>query len=278
MRNIEENKRLLNAAARSKAFIVFDTETTGLKKDSEIIEFAAQKCLFSAKNAGFVKYDELHLYIKPSIMLSPKIIEITGLTDEFLADKTPAEEAYSTIRKFMGDMPYIGAYNSRFDIEKLSYLYSRFNDSLNIALDVDILKIAKDVLCCNKLPNHKLGTVASAYGVADDLTFHSAIDDVTATVRILNKMIADIGNYKTKTLRKITVYRSWYWPGYRHDSGREYVLTSEGTIFYEYKNALWRAKSDLNIKEIDVSDVEKQIFAKNGVHDFKELWAQRKVS
>ena len=102
-RNLKQNKELLNQAAKSGAFIIFDTETTGLTENDQMIEFAAYKCKFYKKE--FRPYEIKHLYIKPDKEVPEKITKINGITNEFLSDKPSEREVFNAIRDFLGENP-----------------------------------------------------------------------------------------------------------------------------------------------------------------------------
>lgn len=271
-RNLEKNRSLINQAAASQAFIIFDTETTGLTDQDQIVELAALKCRYTSE--GFTPYEELHLYIKPDVPMSEKAAQINGLTEEFLSDKPTEREIFQQIKNFMGETPVLGAYNSPFDVKKLSYLYKRCGDQLNIKCEVDLLKIARDIFCEIKLPNHKLCTIANTYGVDEGIQFHSAMDDVKVTVKVLNCMINDLKNPGSeKERKKVRVYKVNYFPMFR-GMCRIYVVTSAGTIYYSLKESVWGSKDNkVNLSAIDMDYVEKQIFALYGCNDYKSAFA-----
>ena len=65
--------------------IVFDTETTGLSPadGDRITEIGCVEVIDFVPTGR-----EYHCYVNPQRSLPPKVTEITGLTDEFLADKS----------------------------------------------------------------------------------------------------------------------------------------------------------------------------------------------
>lgn len=274
-RNLEKNREIINQAAASRAFIVFDTETTGLTDRDQIVELAALKCRYTSD--GFAPYEELHLYIKPDVPMSEKAAQINGLTEEFLSDKPTERDVFLQIKEFMGEEPVLGAYNSPFDVKKLSCLYRRCGDQLNVKCEVDLLKIARDIFCEIKLPNHKLCTIANTYGVDEGIQFHSAMDDVKVTVKVLNCMIEDLKNPgPEKEQKKARVYRVNYFPMFRGMS-RIYVVTSVGTIYYSLKESVWGSKDNkVDLSSLDMDYVEKQIFAMYGCNDYKSVFAAAK--
>lgn len=267
-RNLDKNKNLFNLAAKSRPFIVFDTETTGLKKDDEIIELAACKCMFY--NGKFVATHMFHTYIRPSKPVPLEASEVNGLTDEFLSDKPDEETIFPFIYDFFGDSPALGAYNSGFDVRMLRQMYERCGRVLNVALEVDFLKIARDILCEQKMKDHKLGTVANTYGVDEGIEFHSAMDDVRVLIRVMNAMIQDIllNSADSGSLAKVRVYKLNYYAGYRGHS-RLYAITSVGPIYYDLRDDKWGSKQDLS--KVDMQDMEQQVFQLSKCADYKEL-------
>lgn len=270
-RNLEKNKDMINRAAKSGNFIILDTETTGLKKDDEIIEFAACKCKFA--KGRFTVFGSLHIYIKPSKPVPEEISEINGITNEFLADKNDEKFAYKLIRRFLGDHPVIGAYNSPFDVRMIRAMYERNHDTLCPELEVDLLKVAKDIFCEQKLKDHKLRTIANTYGVDGGIQFHSALDDVIVLIRVLNAMVNDMVVNGIKAARRtLTVYKLNYYDGWR-GCARLYAITSAGILYYDLRNDRWEANPDgnLSLTDIDMADVERQVFRLAGCTDYKEL-------
>ena len=269
-RNLGKNKELFRQAAKSRQFIIFDTETTGLGKNDEIIELAACKCIYHENR--FKVFDTLHVYIKPSIKVPENVTEIHGITNEFLEDKPTAQELFPLIQSFMGESPVVGAYNSSFDIRMLSSLYDRCGARLTVGLEIDLLKIVKDILCEQPMKDHKLGTVANTYGVDAGIEFHNALDDVHVTIRVMNAMIKDMAeNGQSRRLMPVKVYKINFAELYRGNS-RLYVITSAGVIYYQFKNDKWMPNDEkLNLEKLDMADVERQIFALSGCDDYKSL-------
>lgn len=269
-RNLDKNKRDFQDAARSKAFIVLDTETTGVKQTDEIVEFAARKCIFC--NGKFEAYDKIDIFIKPSIPMPEAASAVNGITDAMLADKPTATEALPVIRQFMGDTPVIGAYNSGFDVRMIQKLYRDNGEIFTPKLEIDLLKVAKDIFCDRKMKDHKLGTIAITYGVDDGIEFHNASDDVRVLVRVINAMILDMSqNGDAGNKKKLTVYKVNYYPMYRGNA-RIYVITSGGPLYYDFLGDRWMANDEsFNLDQYDMADLERKVFQKTGSTNYKEL-------
>ena len=80
--------------------IVFDTETTGLDPNTgdRVTELGCVEvidCIPTGKT--------FHTYVNPQRSIPKEVIEITGLTAEFLADKPLFEEIAEDFLAFVGD-------------------------------------------------------------------------------------------------------------------------------------------------------------------------------
>lgn len=174
--------KLLNAAHQNhKKIKVFDTETTGLSKDHEIIQFSG----ITIDAETWEELDREDFFINIGYPLPTKITEITGITDEILqAEGISREEAFNRISKFFGDEIVMG-YNVAFDVNKVSHLYSQVQGMDWIPSGIiDLYKIVKSKCPKNMTENQKLMTMTTYFGLDDGITFHRAIDDVIATARL----------------------------------------------------------------------------------------------
>jgi len=119
--------------------IVFDTETTGLDPNTgdRITELGCVEvidCIPTGKT--------FHAYINPQRSTPQEVVDITGLTDEFLADKPVFAEVAQEFVDFVGDAVMV-AHNAPFDrgfinmeMQRLgrdSYPEDRFKDTARIA-------------------------------------------------------------------------------------------------------------------------------------------------
>ena len=258
-RNLEKNKALFNEAAKDGNLIVFDTETTGLGREDRIVELAAVKCKFY--QGQFVMVSCIDVFIKPPFSMPQKAVEINGITDEFLENKPGEEQIFPFIYNYFGSFPKLCAYNSSFDIRMLKAMYERNGKILNPVLDFDMYKVSKDVLCEENLPNMKLQTVASTYGVDEGIKFHSALDDVKVLVRVMNSVLNDIKrNSRTDGDIAVDVRSLYYSEGFKGNA-RLYVNTTCGKLYYAFKEDKWMAtEDDLDIRKIRMDQVEQAAF------------------
>ncbi len=91
--------------------IVFDTETTGFDSQGadRITELGCIE-LIDWLPTG----EQFHAYLDPGRDVPPKVVEITGLTTEFLRGKPKFDERADDFLAFIGDSPLI-AHNAQFD-------------------------------------------------------------------------------------------------------------------------------------------------------------------
>lgn len=174
-----------------KRILLFDFETTGLYPDREqIIEIGA--VLMEKQNGEYVEidtFDQLLLADKP---LSPKIIEITHITDEMLLrDGIEQEIACQRFLQMMEGNPLLVAYNIQFDISFLHYFLRRYFDK-NYQIKNDILDVMAIYKDRHKYP-HRLDQAVETYQ-ANVKNTHRAIDDIRATFDVLVKMNEELPN------------------------------------------------------------------------------------
>ena len=120
--------------------IVFDTETTGFNAmgDDRITEIGAIEIIdFMPTGRSF------HAYVDPQRAVPEKVVEITGLTTEFLRGKPLFKDVARDFLNFIGDSPLI-AHNADFDRGFINAELSRA-DFLQIPKErfLDTLKMAR---------------------------------------------------------------------------------------------------------------------------------------
>lgn len=155
------------------SFVCFDFETTGLGKESKIIEIGAVKV-----KDGFLvsRYSSL---VDPGIALDPMITQITGITDEMLVGKPTIEQLMPSFYEFTEKLPLV-AHNAPFDCRFLE----RDSIACGFHFDQDVfdtLSFARRVL--PKQPSYKLGVLTELLGIPLN-DAHRAWCDAEATARL----------------------------------------------------------------------------------------------
>ena len=173
-------------------FVIFDTETTGLSfQRDEIIEFSA--VVLEVRNGEAVvtkEYDNL-VTLSPGNIVPPKITELTGIsTRDILQRGVAKQQVCADIAEMFAGNTLLLAYNAHFDLSFLFYLLLRSgNPAILKGKDkLDLLTVYKD----RKPYPHRLLNAIEAYGLSGKVVnSHRAIDDVLATVAVMEAMIAE---------------------------------------------------------------------------------------
>ena len=155
--------------------VVLDFESTGLNTSTaHVIEIGAVKLV-----AGTIA-DSLSILVNPKEPLKPKIVELTGISDNMLADKETAETAIPKLMEFIGDCP-IAAHNADFDGALLRTELRRLGMEWHGPI-LDTLTFARKLY--PELKTHKLGTLCKNLGVSLK-NAHRAVHDAMATAKCL---------------------------------------------------------------------------------------------
>lgn len=183
---------LASLAPHCDSILVLDTETSGLSfSQDEIIEFSAVKLEW--QDGRLVPVAEVDEFVRTTNdrRLPPKIVELTGITDEMLREEGISKQAICTIlAELFTPRTMIMAYNAQFDLLFLFHLLSRHGDArlLQDKPKLDLLTVYRD----RREYPHRLCNAIEAYDLQDRVqNSHRAIDDVRATVEVLRAMCAE---------------------------------------------------------------------------------------
>lgn len=182
MNLLEDNPRILynyKEGVTFDKFVVFDIETTGLSHlKNNITEIGAVR----VENGKVVSvFNEL---INPEQHISDEIIELTGITNEIVADKPLINEIMPKFLEFSKGCVFV-AHNAEFDIPFIKTNCKRLGYEFDPTF-VDTLGLARATL--PNLKNHKLNIVAKELGVKL-LNHHRASHDAEACAGILLELI-----------------------------------------------------------------------------------------
>ena len=160
-------------------YVAFDLETTGLSsKNDHIIEIGAVIL------KGGQEIDRFQTFVDPEMALSPKIMELTGITPDMLEGAPKLAEALPKFLDFIGGRVLV-AHNSDFDTgfirvacERLGYPYP--------FTAVDTLILAQNML--PQLSKFKLDIVSYALSLPD-FNHHRAGDDAMTCGLIMDRLM-----------------------------------------------------------------------------------------
>ena len=179
--------------------LLFDTETTGLNfSRDEIIQFSAVALeLRDGAVTVAEQYDHL-VTLSPGGTVPQKIQQLTGITDLDIRERgLPKTRVCQDIARLMEGNTLLLAYNAHFDLSFLYYMLLRDGDPgiLKGKDKLDLLTVYRD----RRNPPHRLCSAIEAYGLSGQVVnSHSAIDDVLATVAVMQAMVRekdDLINY-----------------------------------------------------------------------------------
>lgn len=302
-RNIESTKeKLLSVLSPGKRVIVFDTETTGLGKTAEsdsakIIQFSAQKFVLTS-DYSFALVDEKNVYMNHHQKLRPKIVEITGISQEYLEQYGRLEsDAGPEILEYMNDADVIAGYNVGFDIKMLQFMSTRLRWLYNFSIpSVDVAEMARDMIPSSEIYSYKLSDVYNYLFLGNSICFHNSSQDVVATVRVMEALLKGYLAGKTfdtpermKNVRKLNVKaaKAWVSPygGKTHSRIRltltegkgedEHLVGKTGDVFYDRVTMRWSHQKTKAAREIfsicDFQDIETQILKMRGNRRFDSM-------
>lgn len=169
----------------SRPLVVLDTETTGFYYGGgdEIIELAAEKVV------GGEVVETFHRIIRPSNPISPDAIAVHGIDDEYVrAHGIWPEEAFPPFADFIKDTVLVGHNIRRFDYPFIATHYLKLGLPVPQNDLLDTLELSRTFL---KLPNHKLGTIATHFSISTHGA-HRAAADVAMTRQILFRICEQV--------------------------------------------------------------------------------------
>lgn len=280
-RNRTTRDNLFFAVDNNHDIIVYDLETTGLDaKTASIIQISGIKVRHDGTK--FVEIDKMDHYVNPEVPIPAKITEITGITDDMVVDKPTEKELFPTIKAFFGDNFVASGFNiAKFDNRFMEALYARQGEEFKPICTTDVIEMARDNVDKKETTDFKLGTIAGLYGADKGLTFHNAMDDVTATARLLyvfydeyrasydvdEGLVAEEGKKEIGSVTRIS-----FWEGYKGFS-RIYITTNIGEFYLDVRSNVWAVKkgNPYDIDEVDMGSLRKKTFEKAGVTTEQEL-------
>ena len=155
--------------------IVLDTETTGIetREGHRIVEIGCVELV----NRQFTGR-HYHAYINPQMIMEQEVIDVHGLTNEFLADKPLFYQVADEFIDFIKGSELV-IHNAKFDVGFMDHEFGMLNRGLPKTTDIcsviDTLKVSKDEFGSPKT----LDFLAKHYRVDGlvDRTYHGALID-----------------------------------------------------------------------------------------------------
>ena len=157
-----------------KSYVCFDLETTGLDPlYNEISEIGALKVRDGKVAERFMEF------IHPQEEISPMITNLTGITNEMVANARPADTVISDFLEFCEDDVLIG-HNVGFDYSFMKSGASNLGLTFE-KFGIDTFKIAQRTL--KSLPSKSLSSLCEYYQI-ENKAAHRAYYDALATAKL----------------------------------------------------------------------------------------------
>ena len=159
-------------------YVAFDLETTGLQpRHDTIIEIGA------VRMKDGKELDRFQTFVNPGKKLHTKVVSLTGITDEMLADAPNIGEVLPKFLEFVGDSILV-AHNADFDTTFVRH--ACLQQGLNYPFtSVDTLTLSQNLM--PQLGKFKLDIVAKEFDLAD-FNHHRAGDDALVCGKIAGRL------------------------------------------------------------------------------------------
>ena len=183
----------------SVTFVVVDLETTGGAPygGSEITEFGAVKV------RGGEVLSQFSSFVSPDGPIPQFITELTGITDEMVADAPKIDSVLPQFFEWCGPAveTVLIAHNAPFDISFLKAAALKLECQWPDYPILDTVRIARCVVTKDEVINYKLSTLAEFFETEVQPT-HRALDDAQTTVEIFHRLLERLGS-ATQTLAEL---------------------------------------------------------------------------
>jgi DNA polymerase-3 subunit epsilon len=187
---------LSERSLKSITFVVFDTETTGLKPSlgDEIISIGAVRVV----NGRLLSGETFERLVNPGQTIPPESIKFHHITDEMVKDKPPLSIVLPQFKSFVGDA-VMAAHNAAFDL-KFLHMKEKSTGIVFTNPVVDTLLLSR--LADQYLADHSLDGIAERFNI-DIPERHTALGDALATAVVLVRLIEVLESQGIVTLGQV---------------------------------------------------------------------------
>lgn len=265
----KNTEQMIKMMKDKRKFIIYDTETTGLKKNYDrVIEFSAD--LYEQVDKKYEKTDSIEIYINQPVKPTPETIEVNHITAEFLQDKPKESDAWKQISAFLekhSDAVLSGYNIDTFDNNFMDNMAIRNGGSFWSGDSIDIYKVVKENID-GKYKN--LSTVFAKFCPKEQFDAHNSTGDIEATWKIA-VAIAKENWFTTAQVAQLPVSVINYW--FKDFGGRQgkylFVTIKRGDeyidVMYSHYEKGWKCRGDDKEKIITSSDTTQIEQQMNGI-------------
>ncbi len=178
----------------SQSFVVFDIETTGLSpSDDRITEIGA--VVVENGEIG----EKYNAFVNPGRHIPEKITQLTGITDEMVADAPGQDEGVRAFLEFVNGRTLVAHNAHGFDVRFIRKAAERCGLAFDCAY-IDTLPLGQALY--HGLRNYKLDTIGK-YLEIPPFNHHRACDDALALAQIFVKMLEDLAQRGVDRLENV---------------------------------------------------------------------------
>jgi len=180
-----------------QTYVVFDLETTGLNPVSdEIIEFGAVKL------KGTEIIDSFSSLVKPKRKITSETFEITGISNEMLAEAPGLEEVLTSFLKFSEGCILV-AHNATFDYRFVRSAVKELFGKEWESPYIDTLALSKSLL---KSRSYSLDNVVKHLKLGN-FNHHRAAEDARVTAEVFRKFMSMVDKRGIKKISELETLR-----------------------------------------------------------------------
>jgi len=199
-------------------YVVLDIETTGFDPTYDaIIEISALRI----SNGNII--DRFQTFVNPGFPVGSFITELTGITDEMLADAPQPPDALRAFLAMVGNS-IIVAHNANYDV---NMLYEKCDRYLGVSFPndfVDTLRVSRRLFPQEK--RHRLDDITVRLGVGERIA-HRAETDAMQTMQCFEVMKQYAADNGISFESLYPVKKSYYRPGRYHLSAKDISASAD---------------------------------------------------
>ena len=141
--------------------VAMDVECTDFSNQARIIEIGAAGFEYDGLDLKYIEFNSL---VNPYMPIPPKVMELTGITDEMVESAPDDIEVFTNFENWLDGTKIIPMHNSKFDTRILRHNFCRVGMNFNqweqkIRCTLELSKAAK-----LPITSMKLGEVANHFG------------------------------------------------------------------------------------------------------------------